>query len=112
MTKLYGHNLLFLCGKVFVHEGNMFIGDVLDLFFSVFCFVFAEAVFLELLDLFDDSRRILRMATLDCSPSPDARRTNSFLRSSVSGGIKSRMILPSFCGVTPRLALMMALSIG
>src|SRR5580700_1086002 len=50
---LYGHNLLLLCSKVFVHLSDMFVGDVLDLFLGIFCLILTETVLLEFLDLFD-----------------------------------------------------------
>jgi hypothetical protein len=43
---LYGHDLFFFCLEVFLYQRNMFVGNILDLFFGVFGFVLAEAVFL------------------------------------------------------------------
>ncbi len=51
------------------------------------------------------SRRILLIATFDCSPSFNDLFTSSFLLSSVRGGRKRRIILPSFCGFKPILVL-------
>jgi hypothetical protein len=43
---LYGHDLFFFCLEVFLYQRDMFIGNILDLFFCIFGFVFAEAVLL------------------------------------------------------------------
>jgi hypothetical protein len=38
---LYGHDLFFFCLEVFLYQRDMFVGNILDLFFGVFGFIFA-----------------------------------------------------------------------
>src|ERR1039457_3935345 len=58
------------------------------------------------------SRRMLRTDTRWCSATPCRRLTNSLRRSSVRGGMGSRIILPSLAGFRPRSETRMAFSIG
>jgi hypothetical protein len=39
-------DLFFFCLEMFLYQCDVFVGYILDLFFGVFGFVFAEAVFL------------------------------------------------------------------
>jgi hypothetical protein len=43
---LYGHDVFFLLLEVFLHQRDVLIGYILDLFFGIFGLVFAEAILL------------------------------------------------------------------
>src|ERR1039458_9129210 len=58
------------------------------------------------------SRRVLRTETRWCSAAACSFFTKALRRSSVSGGMGRRMILPSLDGLRPRSEIRIALSIG
>jgi hypothetical protein len=44
--RLNGHDLFLFCLEMFFYQSNVLIRNILDLFFCVFGFIFAEPVFL------------------------------------------------------------------
>ena len=67
----------------------------------------SSVIFLSLNSFFTaslPSRRMLRTATRWCSATPCSFLTSSLRRSSVSGGIGRRMILPSLAGIEAQIA--------
>ena len=110
--RLNGHYFFFFGGQVFFNQADVAVGKILHLFFRIFGQVLTQPVFLQLFYLFNGIATNAPDRDAGLLSFIKARFTNSFLLSSVRGGMNRRMVLPSFCGFTPRLALMMALSMG
>ena len=109
---LYGHDLFFLVVEYRVQRFGELVEQLLRLGFTVFRLVFGHAFLLGLLKASTASRRALRKLMRAVSASWRTCLTSSLRRSSVRGGIDSRICSPLFEGVSPMLESMIAFSIA
>ncbi len=96
-----------------VDEGDLLVGDLLQLLLDPFELVRRElTVLLGRLEVVAPLAARFRTATLPSSALWRTTFTSSLRRSSVNGGNASRMTFPSFVGLMPRSEAMIAFSIA
>ena len=109
---LYGHDLFFLVVEYRVQRFGELVEQLLRLGFTVFRLVFGHAFLLGLLEGFDSVPACVAQADAGGFRSWRTCLTSSLRRSSVRGGIDSRICSPLFEGVSPMLESMIAFSIA